>query len=1700
MLDFTKTYARIVTFCVVLAFCFVAANEAYAVPATSRLVKVMQDDGSTLSIQLNGDEYFNWRTTEDGYAVAKENGYYYYVNYTSDGKMELSGQRVMVNGARRMPDSSIKKPVMGSIVPNVTTPMMKSRALSDSSDSGFPSHGDVKSVVILVQYYDVKFTVSNPNEAFTNQLNEEGYSVEGAVGSARDYFYANSGGQFRGQFDVYGPYTLNQPQVYYGGNDIYGSDLRGQEMIKEAVELADKDGVDFSQYDLDGDGKIDNVFVYYAGRSEAEGGGSNCIWPHKWNVASQPSFDGKILDVYACTSELRGSETEEPIIAGIGTFCHEFSHVFGLADHYDTTGDSDGTSYGMGNYDLMTSGSYNNDGNTPPLHTALERMMIGWLDPEELDSAQDITLAPISEGKAYMMSTDIEGEFFLFENRNPESSIWEQYIPGSGLMISHVDQSSTYQTYWDNNYPNGNPSHECYRYIIASNVACDYYTGWDGIPYPFVSSTNSALNNNEWTPNSTPKSTSWSRSVMPYQLTDIAKVGQNVTFTVSEAQITPLSGTVTDTYGNGIASAMLMLTHSSGAPSYPGVTDELGNMVFYSESIDNGTYTLTVTADGYADYSHTFELAQGEILDVVLFSEAQNRMVELKYHNSIYSHGLGSYDSFRPMMVLTADMLKEHVGRLIEEVRYYVVSPFEGQIIIQPALTGSGWGSEVFVLEEGQVGWKTASFIDQDIMIEPNTDYYVKVMVMTSSDVNPAIGMDTDTSGQYYGYSNLVDMMWGDPLLVNEASELDGNLMISLALSEECAYVAPESFNIMPSQSEGISLSINEVVQINWTATPANGNAACNWESTNSDVVTVSSSGAIFGVGEGVATVIGRSVLDPSVQMVIDVEVVEHEARGKGRVVKFNTEEGVGDITLQLYAITPTAPVSAPSAATIELLKSSDLTQYYIDMSRFKSTSVDDEDVITVVSDQDGYYSVEGLLTGCKYQIVLTQTSDDPWTSRSQVTSTIMGAYIEGDDSTINDLGNFALFENDMYGAKRYSYYEGSPDLAAFGDNTTPLMYAIKFPASSLVESIGEEITFVDAVVSSLLDAYIEAYIYSEKNGVMEYVAGACTPELSEDISDGIRTFQFVNQDAAIIRPETDYYACIKMMGYMGTQIDPDNMYDGLGNLMWYNDRWVTLNEMNAPYYANWQIAMYTHPREIEPVTAIAVAPAVIGTTPYVGVDYALSASVYPATAVYDTVEWSSSDEEVATIDQKGNLTILKEGEVTFRATSVTYPDVYGEYTADIKLLQGVSGAVINSDGNRVSNATVHYYPTVMTQSKVGALQKTIYTRVEGSEGYSVESDAYGEYYIDLEPGVYEVEVKYDGLIDYQAVESVEYGMNYSTIVMYLYVEALSDFLSWSVPQIDGAFGDESYNFVPFTRWDSSTEMPDQVGRQITRLKALVIGGANIRFVIFTAEADKYLYYSDLIEVPADAVQMVVHDLDIEDYVTIEAGKEYCIGYEVSNYYSDYSPAVVSIGTATVAGRSDCIIYRNEPTDLTTLIGEDSGSWVIGFYTQDEEQIKGLNVTVGQNDAVATWNPASYEQFRLTYGIDGGSEDSVDLTDCKYEFTSLESNTKYNIKIEASEDGENYVELLTSSFTTLDKLSTIPLVMLEAYDGYVAGEILNLKSLNTVSTDSVVWYVDGEQLPRSMIILEAGKHKIQCRVTRGAKSYVTTRYINVVEQ
>ena len=457
--------------------CLLFANaNLYAVPASPYPIEVTQPDGTTLTIRLHGDENFHYTTTLDGFLIVKnQQNAFVYATVSQTGELQPT-ERIARNANARSAsdviflqsldtDSDISRLRNAANVPQ----MQRAPQQADSqTPQRYPTNGSPKSLVILVNFTDKSFVTPTPNAAFDNLCNQQGYSVNGATGSVKDWYKASSYGQFAPDFDVYGPYTLPNNMAYYGANSG-SNDIRPAQMIVDACNLAASD-INFALYDTDNNGRIDNVFVVYAGHNEAEGGGVNTIWPHRWVVSSTNStgnktFNGKTLYDYACTSELRGSSGST--IAGIGTFVHEFAHVIGMPDYYHTSSTSKNT---LNYWSTMDLGSYCNNSRTPPLLSAYDRFYLGWLTPDQYIAGAK-TLYPLSQsstaataGQAYLLSFtnhNLNGksptptQFFVLEYR--EKTGWDTYIGNNsasgsgGMLIWHIDYSATA---WNNNTVN----------------------------------------------------------------------------------------------------------------------------------------------------------------------------------------------------------------------------------------------------------------------------------------------------------------------------------------------------------------------------------------------------------------------------------------------------------------------------------------------------------------------------------------------------------------------------------------------------------------------------------------------------------------------------------------------------------------------------------------------------------------------------------------------------------------------------------------------------------------------------------------------------------------------------------------------------------------------------------------------------------------------------------------------------------------------------------------------------------------------------------------------------------------------------------------------------------------------------------------------------------------------------------------------
>lgn len=333
------------------------------------------------------------------------------------------------------------------------------------SRTSFPTTGSPRVLVILAQFSDRAFTHSA--DQFERMMNERGYADGGATGSVADYFADNSCGVFTPQFDVYGPVTLPGTRAYYGSNDQYGNDANAYRMLIDACTALD-DQIDFTRYDADGDGVADIVYIYYAGYGENDGGGSNSVWPHTSTLSSHGAtltLDGIAINPYSCSNELQNGIGTT--ISGIGTFCHEFTHVLGFPDIYATNGEDIPTPLF---WTLMDRGSYNNNGRTPAAMTAYERSFMGWLTPTEAAGDASVLL-PSIEGynRAYRISTANPDEYFLVEYRRRTG--WDVDIPGQGMLVWHID----YNSYaWDTNSVNNDPNRQRIALVSADGRTDDY--------------------------------------------------------------------------------------------------------------------------------------------------------------------------------------------------------------------------------------------------------------------------------------------------------------------------------------------------------------------------------------------------------------------------------------------------------------------------------------------------------------------------------------------------------------------------------------------------------------------------------------------------------------------------------------------------------------------------------------------------------------------------------------------------------------------------------------------------------------------------------------------------------------------------------------------------------------------------------------------------------------------------------------------------------------------------------------------------------------------------------------------------------------------------------------------------------------------------------------------------------------------------
>ena len=336
--------------------------------------------------------------------------------------------------------------------------------------TGWDATKTYKQMVVLFEFTDSAFHREDVRAAYDKIFNQTGYNEGQGAGCVADYFRDQSGGLLNLSFDVYGPVKVSGKAQPY---DAPTKDTRnyGRTQMEEATRkvLEANPGVDYSQYDWNGDGTIEQVIFVYAG----PGGNKNqelCyghIWPNTSSFSTITTPDGKKIYNYTCSAELWQANSRRS--CGIGTICHEFTHSLGLPDIYPVGNDLPKST--VDEWDLMDGGNFTNLGWCPPNFSPLEKMLMGWLQPVELTEATSVTaLKPAAEGGTVYQVKHTANEYLLLENRQWNG--WDKGLPGKGLVVYQVDYAASA---WSGNRVNSFKEENNFRYKIvhADNILYD---------------------------------------------------------------------------------------------------------------------------------------------------------------------------------------------------------------------------------------------------------------------------------------------------------------------------------------------------------------------------------------------------------------------------------------------------------------------------------------------------------------------------------------------------------------------------------------------------------------------------------------------------------------------------------------------------------------------------------------------------------------------------------------------------------------------------------------------------------------------------------------------------------------------------------------------------------------------------------------------------------------------------------------------------------------------------------------------------------------------------------------------------------------------------------------------------------------------------------------------------------------------------
>lgn len=413
-------------------------GKSQGVPAKPAFIDFQQSDNSIISIKPFGDAIINWAETKDGYCVLHNtSGDLVYA--IKDECDFLIPSKQLAHNAKDRTYQEIE--FLQNIPKHQQFPKSQQSVLktahqfyknkTNKNPGSFPTTGNPKLLVILANFSDTSPLYTQTQ--LDQPMNQTNYSGKGCL---NEYFYEASFGQLNIQITVANWVQVGNTHNYYAPESKWG------EFAFDAFTAADA-SIDFSQYDNNSDGTVEAIAIIHQGAGQEASYDTNDIWSHMWTLeeagygSAQRTFDGVELNTYICQAE----DDATGNINTIGMMAHEIGHLLGAPDFYDT--DYTNPDYrGTGFWDLQADGSWNGTpmGSQPAHPNIFTKIYYyNWIEASELNSPITINMLATDFGQqAYYFTTTNTNEYFLIENRQQMG--FNTAVPGSGLLIYHVDQ------------------------------------------------------------------------------------------------------------------------------------------------------------------------------------------------------------------------------------------------------------------------------------------------------------------------------------------------------------------------------------------------------------------------------------------------------------------------------------------------------------------------------------------------------------------------------------------------------------------------------------------------------------------------------------------------------------------------------------------------------------------------------------------------------------------------------------------------------------------------------------------------------------------------------------------------------------------------------------------------------------------------------------------------------------------------------------------------------------------------------------------------------------------------------------------------------------------------------------------------------------------------------------------------------------